>query len=200
MGDNQIKVLLQIAGVPPSNKRATAWLGEAIKSARYDFQAAKKRPLPADHNAILIDIEKSATQLAKRLERLRRNPFPWRDFWRSRFFGPVHNDRVEVREVLSAVDKITKAARTAKDPRRGRRREIGKQHVVDHAFAFFVRFSPHRASGTETGSFAKFARNFYSAAIKVDPEGHGGLDRQIRQARRRLPIEQSRATKLTRKN
>ena len=70
---------------------------------------------------------------------------------------------------------------------------LANRHVADLAIAFFVRFSPYKASGTRTGSFAKFARNFYSAAIEADPEQHGGLDRQIRQALTCLPIERERA-------
>src|SRR5262245_6500427 len=76
------------------------------------------------------------------------------------------------------------AADMAKDRLQGRRREAGKQHVVDMALGFFHRFSPHSPSGTPTGAFATFAREFYSAAIGSDPERYGGLDRQIRQAAR----------------
>ena len=64
--------------------------------------------------------------------------------------------------------------------------------MVDLAFAFFVRFSLYQVSGTLTGSFAEFAREFYRAAMDIDPEQHGGLDRQIRQALTRLPIERAR--------
>lgn len=159
-----------------------AWLSEAIEGARSFYRIAKERPLPADHNALLADIEKSAKELIKRIERLRRHPVSWIAFWRSRVFGPVHNNRVEVREVLSALEKIVGAASAAKDPRQGRRREVGKKNIVDMAFGFFVRFSPHRPSGTRTGAFAAFARKFYSTATGFDPEQQGGLDRQIRQA------------------
>jgi hypothetical protein len=114
-------------------------------------------------------------------------------FWHSSAFGPVYRDRVEVDEVLSTLETVVRAADTAKDRRQGRRREVGKQHVVDLAFAFFVRFSTHRPSGTSTGAFARFARTFYAAVTGVDPEKHGGLDRQIRQALTRLPIERERA-------
>jgi hypothetical protein len=56
--------------------------------------------------------------------------------------------------------------------------------MVNLAFGFFVRFSPRRPSGSPTGAFATFAREFYSAATGVDAEDHGGLDRQIRHAAR----------------
>jgi hypothetical protein len=142
-----------------------------------------KRPLAADHNELLAGIETTATRLIKRLERLRRHPFSHHTFWRSTAFGPVYSDRIEVREVFSTLKTIVIAADTAKDRRRGRRRETGKQHVVDLAFGFFERFSPLTPSGTRTGAFANFAREFYSAATGSDPE-RGGLDRQIRQAAR----------------
>ena len=81
----------------------------------------------------------------------------------------------------------------AKDRRQGRRREAGKQHVVDAAFAFFARFSPLRPGGSRAGAFRSFSREFYSAATGVDPERHGDLERQIRQASTRLSIERQRA-------
>jgi hypothetical protein len=191
--ENSTPDLLQLAGVPPSDKMAAAWLSEAIKGARSFYRIAEERPLAADHNELLADIETTAKELTKRIERLRRHPVSWRAFWRSSAFGPVHLDRVEVRKVLSALEKIGAAAGAAKDRRQGRQREVGKQHIVDLAFGFLVRFSRHRPSGTPTGAFATFAREFYSAATGFDPEQHGGLDRQIRQAAMRLPIERERA-------
>jgi hypothetical protein len=176
--------LLQLAGVSQSERKAAGWLREAIVGARSSYEAAENRPLPVDHNALLADIEKSAKKLTKRIERLRRHPVSYRAFWRSAVFGPVHLDRFEVPEVLAALEKIEGAAGAAKDRRQGRRREVGKQHVVDLAFGFFVRFSPRKPSGTRTGAFATFAREFYTAATGLDPEGHGGLDRQIRKAAR----------------
>jgi hypothetical protein len=192
LADERIRELLQLAGVPPSDKKAAAWLSSAIKGLRRDDKSHVKRPLPADHNALLIEIKKSAKTLIQRLERLRQYPVSQHSFWRCKAFGPVYNDRVEIREVLSTLETIVLAADMAKDRRRGRRRETRKQQVVDLAFAFFVRFSPYQVSGTPTGRFAKFARSFYSAAIGVDPDEHSGLDRQIRQAQTRLAIELAR--------
>ena len=196
MADNVLQQLLQFAGIPASDKKATAWLSNALDGVRRTDRAGK-RPLPADHNALLTDIEKSAKKLIKHLERPRRYPLSRHTFWRSKAFGPVHKDRVEVREVLSALEMIVLAADMAKDRRRGRRRESGKQQVIDLAFAFFVRFSPHRPSGTPTGAFATFARAFYSVATGADPEQHVGLDRQIRQAQKRLSIERQRAQRMS---
>ena len=185
--------LLRHAGVPPSDKKAAAWLSDAIELAQSIYRATKQRPIPVDHNALLADIEKSAKELSKRIERLRRHPIPWHAFWRSSVFGPVHQNRVEVPDVLSTLENVVTAAGTAKDRGKGRRREFGKQRVVDMAFSFFVRFSAHTASGTPTGAFAKFAREFYAAVTGVDPQDHSGLDRQIREAVKRQSIERPRA-------
>jgi hypothetical protein len=174
-------------------------LSDALKALRHGDKAVVKRPLPADHNALLTDIEKSAKKVIKKLERLRRYPFSQHTFWRSRAFGPVHYDRVEVREVFSTLETIVAAADIAKDRRRGRGRKARKQQVVDLAFGFFVRFSSHTLSGTPTGAFANFAREFYSAATGSEPERDDGLDRQIRQALTRLPIELERARRKSHK-
>ena len=184
MAENRIRELLQLAGVPASDKKAAAWLNAAIAGAKDNYQAAQQRPLSADHNAMLADIEVAAKKLTKRLERLRRNPVTWRSFWHSSVFGPVLDDRFEVPDVLTALERIIGAAGSAKDARHGRRREVGNQHVVNLALGFFERFSPHRPSGTATGTFAKFAREFYFTAIGVHTKQHGGLDRQIRAAAR----------------
>ncbi len=192
MTKNNIPNLLKLAGVSLSHKAAVTWLSEAIAGARHNYAAAKERPLPVDHNELLAAIEKSAKKLIKGIERLRRHPASQRAFWHSSVFGPVYLDRVELSEVLSTLENIALAADMAKDRRQGRRREVGKQHVVDLAFSFFVRFSPHGPSGTSTGAFATFAREFYTAVTGSPPKEHGGLERQIRQAVTRLPIERER--------
>jgi hypothetical protein len=193
---DQIKDLLHLAGTMPSNKKAAAWLRDAIGAAQAHHRSASQRPLPTDHNELLPDIGKTAKQLTKQLQRLRLHPHPRHAFWRWSVFGPVYLDRVEIPEVLSALENIERAALIAKDPRTGRRVEVGKQHVVEMAFAFFVRYSPLKPSGTSTGPFARFARAFYETAIGVAPEKHGGLDRQIRQGVKRLPIQLERARRL----
>ena len=190
MSKNKTSDLLQLAGVPLSDKKAAAWLSEAIVGARSFYKIARERPLAADHNELLADIAATAKKPTTRIERLRRHPVSWRAFWHSSAFGPVHLDRVEVHEVGFALEKIARAAGSAKDRRQGRRREVGKQNMVNLAFGFFVRFSPRRPSGSPTGAFATFAREFYSAATGVDPEDHGGLDRQIREAARSITKRQ----------
>jgi len=62
--------LLKLAGIPPSDNAAAAWLSSAIAGAQHSF-AAGARPLPADHNALLADIEKSAKELNERIVRAR---------------------------------------------------------------------------------------------------------------------------------
>jgi len=198
LADNRIRELFRLAGVPLSDKEAAEWLSNAIEDARYNDKA-EKRPLPADHNALLTNIEKTAKRLIKQLERLRRHPASQHTFWRSKAFGPVYYDRVEVREVLATLETIVAAADIARDRRRGRRRKTRKQQVVDLAFGFFVRFSPRRPSGTPTGAFAAFARKFYSAAIGAHPDEHSGLDRQIRQAQTHLSTEIARARRKSQK-
>ena len=187
------EIRLELAGVRSLDEMAATWLSSAIEGARSNFRATKKRPRAADHNALLGDIEKKAKKLTKRIERLRRYPASWRAFWRSPAFGPVRFNRVELAQVVSALESIERAAKAARDDRKGRRPEVGKQHVVDLALAFFVRFSPHRPSGTPTGTFAAFAQAFYKVVTGLGPDQHGELTRQIRQAvKRHLPIERER--------
>ncbi len=198
MSEIKTSDLLRLAGVPSSDKKAAAWLREAIKGAQFNYSASRRRPRPADHNELIANIEKSARKLTKHVERLRGHLFSWRAFWRSPAFGPIHNDRVEVGVVLDTLAAIVRAADMVKNPSEGRPPAIGKQHVVDLAFSFFVRFSNHIASGTATGPFANFARAFYGAVTGVNPEQHGGsIDRQIRQAVKRLPVERQRAQRKT---
>ena len=194
MAENRIRELLKLAGVPKSDRKAVAWPNAALDGAMHNYQAAQERPRALDHNALLAEIESAAKKLTRILERLRKHPAAYRGFWHSSVFGPVLNDRFEVKDVLETIDKIICAANEAKDPRKGRGRQTGKQHVVDLALGFFERFSPHKPSGTTTGKFSKFARQFYSAVTGRNPE-KDGLDRQIRHA-----ISRKGSTKRTPKN
>ena len=65
MTENSIPHLLKLAGAAPSDKTAAAWLSDAIAGARHSHGAATERPLPADHNDLLADIEKSARELTR---------------------------------------------------------------------------------------------------------------------------------------
>ena len=68
LSEISIPHLLKLAGVSPSDKKAAAWLSEAIEAARHNYSAAKQRPLAADHNALLADIEASAKKLIKGID------------------------------------------------------------------------------------------------------------------------------------
>ena len=83
MPEDCVPELLRLAGLRPSNEKAAAWLSKAIEGAKHSFKAAQQRPLPADHNDRLIEIEKSARSLTKQLERLRQYPIARSAFWRS---------------------------------------------------------------------------------------------------------------------
>jgi hypothetical protein len=202
-----------LAGVSPSDEGAKSWLEHALVAARNSNRNAKKRPLRTDQNELLADIEKSAKKLIKQLQ-LRPYPYAWLAFWlpvdpgrAGAFAGravsedeagqlrqrPARLTPADDRVVLSILSNIERAARTSKDPRKGRPREVGKQCVVNAAFAFFVRHSSHEPSGTASGPFAIFAHAFYAVATKRDAEDDGGLDRQIRQAVKLLPIKRARA-------
>lgn len=147
-----LRDLLEIAGALPSDKKAMAWLAKALAGTPSILGAAKQRPLRVDHNDLLADIEKSAKELTRRIQRLRWHPRTRQAFWRSGVFGPVYNNRVEISAVVSTLEDIVSAADSARDRRgKGRPRAVGKQQVIDLAFAFFVRFSPHRPSGTPYG-------------------------------------------------
>jgi hypothetical protein len=75
----------------------------------------------------------------------------------------------------------------------GRPQQQRNQQVVNLALGFYARFSQNPPSGTATGKFAEFARAFYAAAAKRDPGTQDGLERQIREAMKRLDIERQRA-------
>jgi hypothetical protein len=192
--ETSLRDLLQLAGIPPSDKKAANWLKEAVQGARSVRRSAKERPLPADHNDHLAKIEKRANDLMKEIERLRRQPRCWHAFWTTGVFSPVRLNLLERPEVISTLEDIVRAAKHARDQRRGPPSKASKQHVVDFAFAFFARFSPKKPSGTATGAFAGFAREFYGVVTGADPKDGDGLDRQIRQAAARLQHEHVRAT------
>ena len=193
MAENRIQHLLQIAGIPASDERAAAWLRDAIPGARSTCRANDQRVPSAEHNSLLADIERTAKKLSQQIQRLRRVPASQRAFWRSHPFGPVYADRIEIAEVLDVLDRIAASAKAAKGRRKGRPRDNRKQQLADLAFAFFVRFSPRKSSGTSSGAFSRFAHEFYTAVTGDSAEKQGGLDRQIRRASAtRLPIERAR--------
>jgi hypothetical protein len=60
MSEDKTSDLLQLAGVPSSDRKAAAWLREAIAGARSSHKIAKERPLAVNHNELLADIETTA--------------------------------------------------------------------------------------------------------------------------------------------
>jgi hypothetical protein len=204
--------LLRLADIPQSDQKAAAWLTAALVGARGSDRAARQRPLVADHNDRLATLAKSAKTLRLQLQRLQAQPYTWDAFWQSvePVVARVHRVAADAtltgvlkparppgdREVLAILNSIERAARRAKLRQMGRPRELATQHVVDLAFAFFVRYSPIPPSGTPSGRFATFARAFYAEALNLDPDDDdkGELNRQIRTAARRKSIEQARTT------
>jgi hypothetical protein len=78
--------------------------------------------------------------------------------------------------------------------RTGRPRKFRKQQIVDLALAFCARFSPSGPSSDVNNFFPRFAKRFFdhSTGSSVGDKGHG-IDRQIRVALLRLPLERERA-------
>jgi uncharacterized protein YukE len=160
MAEYNLHELLQLAGVHDSDKKAVAWLEAAIAGANHNYQAAQTRPHARDHNEWLAEIERAAKKLNKTLERLRKRHTAYRGFWHSSAFGPVFSDRFEIKEVRETIDKIIRAANEAKDPRKGRGRQTGKQHVVDLALGFFERFLHTTLAEQLPASFPSLPENF----------------------------------------
>jgi len=175
----QIKQLLELAGICSSDEEAKSWLEHALVAAQNSNRIAKKRPLWADQKELLSDIEKTARKLTRQLQQLRSHSYSFLVFWSAVEPGtaggfarravledetsqlrhrPKPIKRLGDLEILSILSNIEGAAKTAKDPRKGRPRKDGKQYVIDQAFAFFVRQCSFAPSGTPTGRFANFAR------------------------------------------
>jgi hypothetical protein len=156
------------------------------------------RPSPAKHNAPLRKIEQASGRLLAALEQLRRHPYAHASFWRFKAFGPVYADEFERAGVLPTLANVRAAARKAQIRRTGRPRNVPKQHIVDSALAFCARFSSDRPSSDINNFFPRFAKRFFEHATGLWVEDKGcGIDRQIRVAIRRLPIEKERAKLLS---
>jgi hypothetical protein len=211
--DEEIKQLLRLAKVPLSDGHAASWLMDALAMARYQNRNNRKRLSAADHNDILDGVAKTTKYLIKQLRRLRSHPYSWQEFWscaasRSSpgFLGEALSEadvqellrqRIHVRRhlddqpTLATLERIERAANTAKEQQKGRPRDVRKQRVVMLAAQFLIRHSPLRLSGSATGQFAGFARAFYSIALDVDdPDDDGGLDRQIRATAKQMQNRQ----------
>jgi hypothetical protein len=99
---------------------------------------------------------------------------------------------------MPTLTNVREAARKAQIRRTGRPRNVRKQHIVDLALAFCARFSPDTPSSDVNNFFPRFAKRFFEHAIGLSVDDKGcGIDRQIRVAIRRLPIEMERAKLLS---
>jgi hypothetical protein len=194
--DETINELLKLAGVSTGDSEARAWIESALAASRA-LAAQEARPSPAKHNAPLNAIERATDRLIAALNALKCHGHAHGDFWRAATFGPVRDANFEAPAVMAIVKNIRHAARSARMTQTGRPRNYRKQHLVDLALAFWARFSPDRPSSDEQNKFVDFASLFYEQAtgVSVEHKGHG-IDRQIKVALRRLPIEGQRATLL----
>jgi hypothetical protein len=127
-----------------------------------------------------------------------RHPYAHGGFWRSKAFGPVYANEFERAGVMATLTSVRAAARKAQIRRTGRPRNVRKQHIVDLALAFCARFSLDTPSSDINNFFPRFAKRFFDQATGLSVEDRGcGIDRQIRVAIRRLPIEMERAKLLS---
>jgi len=188
-----IDELLPLAGIPPDNSAARRWLETALDAAR--SIGPVPQPSPAERNAPLGEIEKAVAKLVAAFEQLKSHSYTHASFWR--FAAFVHGDRFERRDVMHTLKNIGDAARKAREGRAGRPRKLRKQHIVNWALAFCARFSPARPSSDVNNFFPPFAERFFqlSTGLSVESQGNG-VDRQIRVALNRLPIEMERAALL----
>ena len=197
--DGMIDELLGLAGVSLEHSKARGWLESALRAARGTLEpqlaanGATRVPQssPAEHNAPLDKIERARDRLFAALEQLRRHPYEYANFWRFAAFGPVYANQFERPDVMGTLTYIRDAARKAR-VRTGRPRSLRKQHILDLALAFCARFSPKRPSGDVKNFFPPFAERFFelSTGLPVEDQGHG-VDRQIRVALKRWPLEKN---------
>jgi hypothetical protein len=205
--DTTLDELLRLAGVSTEDSAARRWLESALAAARAAVEpqlaaigaTRVPQPSPAQHNTPLEKIERTSDQLIAALEQLRYQPYAHASFWRYNGFGPVYASEFERAGVIPTLTKIRDAARKARVRGTGRPRNFRKQHIVDLALAFCARFSPKPPSSDVNNFFPHFAKRFFehSTRLSIDNKGQG-IDRQIRVALRRLPLEKER-TKLLNK-
>ena len=203
--DGIIDELLRLAGVSLEDSEARGWLESALKAARGTLEpglvaagaTGAPQPTPAKHNAPLGKLERASDQLIAALEQLRRHPHAYISFWRFPAFGPVEAGKVERAELISTLKNIRDAAREARVSRTGRPPKSRKQHIVDLALAFCAGFSPKRPSNDVNNFFPRFAERFFELSSGLSVEDQGlGVERQIKVALQRLPLEKQRATLL----
>ena len=195
--DGTIDELLRLAGVSTDRSAARRWLESALVAARGTPEPRLvPQPSPAKHNAPLDKIERASDRLIAALKQLRSHPHAFASFWRFAAFGPVYVSEFERAGVIPTLANIRDAAREARVSRTGRPRKSRKQQIVDLALGFCARFSPKRPSSDPNNFFPHLAKRFfeYSTGLSVDDKGQG-IDRQIRVALLRLPLETQRHTR-----
>jgi hypothetical protein len=194
--DWNIDCLLRLAEVSTADPAARRWMVEALASAQA-IARGEPRPAPTQHNKPLDAIEQAADLLIAAVDELRGHPYAHGNFWRFADFGPAHADHLERANVLSTVKNIRLAARNARMRGTGRPPKVWKQQIVNLALAFCARFSTTRPSSDASNFFPHFAGRFVELVTGSSVEGKGrGIDRQIRSALRRLPVEVERASLL----
>jgi hypothetical protein len=205
--DATLDKLMRLARVSPGTVLARLWLDDALRAAlcALDPQLAVTgaarlpQPSPAKHNVPLKEIERDATRLIAALKQLRRYPHAYAGFWRFKAFGSVYANEFERAGVTATLTSVRAAARKAQIRKTVRPRNVRKQHIVDLALAYCARYSPDTPSSDINNFFPRFAKRFFEQAtgLSVEEKGHG-IDRQIRVAMRRLPLEKERAALLKR--
>jgi hypothetical protein len=193
--EDPINELLRLAGVSTDNCAARRWIETALDAARGTPGAIRvSQPSPAKHNAPLDKIEQASDKLITALKQLELHPYAQASFWRFLAFGPVYAGEFERPGVMRTLANIRDAAREGRVSRTGRPRKFRKQHIVDWALAFCARFSPERPSSDVNNFFPPFAERFFQLSTHPSARGtRNGVDRQVRQALKRLPIEKERA-------
>lgn len=195
--DDEINELLKLAGVSTRDPEARAWVEGALVASRA-LAAQEPRPSPAKHNAPLNAIERAADRLITALIALRRHhPHAHGDFWRSATFGPVRDANFEAPTVDGHREKHPpRGVQGAHDPNRSPP-GLPQTARCKPGARIWARFSPERPSSDPKNQFVDFASVFYERATGLSIEGKGhGIERQIKVALRRLPIEVQRATLL----
>jgi hypothetical protein len=196
--DGTIDDLLRLAGVSTKRSAARRWLESALVAARGTFEPRLiPQPSPAKHNAPLDEIERGSNRLIAALKQLRSYPHAYASFWRFAAFGPVYVNEFERAGVIPTLTHIRDAARWARVSKTGRPRNFRKQQIVDLALAFCARFSPKKPSSDVNNFFPAFAERFFELSTDSSVEGKGhGIDRQVKVALKRLPLEMERAALL----
>jgi hypothetical protein len=173
---------------------ARGWLMVSLGAARAIAEGKRKpRPSRSQHNASLDTIERLADSSIETPTALKRQLYTHYNVWGSAALGPASAHNFADVPLMSALEKIGDAARNAR--RTGRPPDRRKQQIVDLALAFCARYSPLVPTTSEKNFFRHFAERFYECATGLSVFDRGqGIDRQIKKALRRLPIEKKRAS------